>query len=311
MAVLNPRNPSSWETASPDIQNQGDKELGEARLTLMAAWLSNSRYLRKFLSEFYFELYPILNEERRYLKDGTGLLTSSRKSLTAKVQRDLAPVLRQMDFEFRRRLRRMISRAATYQTNYLRSKGFPVPGIEAVNRLVENTVLSLDRDFPLGSGVTYMNRLERINAEHQTSLTTILNRTYGEDAKKKIIGDTRTTLTFMRPGRTPIAGGSASKKAVGLFTAEQARLTNEVEVGILREAGLRVAYWRLSPTHPWYGGREICEVLASMTDPDLEYQLSLLPGRRSRIPTEGLHQLSDWPIYPHPYCRCYPEPVLI
>lgn len=310
MAAINQRNPAAWEAADPSIQNQGDAELSKTRLALMAAWLSNARYLRKYLSEFYFELYPILNEEQRYLKDGTGLLTSSRKSLTRKVQRDLAPVLRQMDFEFRNRLRRMISRAARAQVNFLRARGFPVPEKAVVDRIVENSILGLDRDFPPGSGVSYVNRLERINSEHQRSLTNILNRTYRDDARTQVTSGVRTSLTFTRPGRTPIPGGSASKKAIGLFAGEQARLTNELEVEILRASGVRAAYWRLSATHPWYGGNEICEVLASVTDPDLERQLVLLPGGRG-IPTQGLHQLSNWPHYPHPYCRCYPEPVLL
>jgi hypothetical protein len=311
MAAINPRNPAAWETADPSIQNRGDKELSETRKVLLAAWLANSRYLRKFLSEFYFELFPMLNEEHRYLKDGTGLLTSSRKTMTIKVQRELGPVFRQMNFEFRSRIRRMLNRAAKSQVNYLRARGVASPAEDVLTRIVDNAVLGLDRDFPPGSGITYMNRMERINAEHQRTISNILNRSYGDKAQSKIIADTRTSLTFTKPGRTPVIGGSASKKAIGLFTAEQARLTNEVEVGILRAVGIRLAYWRLSPSHPWYGGNEICEVLASNQDPGIARNLSLMPGGGAGIVLEGLYRVSEWPHYPHPYCRCFPEPVIL
>lgn len=311
MAAINQRNTAAWEPADESIRDRGDKELGAARVAMIGAWLANSRYLRKFLAEYYFKLSPYLQQEERYTKDGTSLLASSRKLLTTKVQRELGQVLGYMDAEFRSRVRRMVIRAATSQIRYLRAKGVVTPEKATIERLIENTVLGLERDFPAGTGVTYMNRLERINAEHQRHLTNILNRTYRQDAKEKIVADSRSSLMYTRPGRTPVVGGSASKKAMGLFTAEQARLVNEVEVGILKESGIHLAYWRLSPTHPWYGGKEICEVLASVQDPDISRQLHLLPGGGAGVTLEGLHQVSDWPSYPHPYCRCFPEPVIL
>ena len=176
--------------------------------------------------------------------------------------------------------------------------------------IVENALLAIDSDFPVGSGVTYLKRLQRIQVEHQGTLTKIINGTYREPAKEKITSGVRATLTHYRFGRTPIAGGSATKKTMGLFVAEQARITNAVETEIMKASGIGLAYWRLSPAHPWYGGNEICEVLAANEDPDIARYLAQTPDGGAGILLEGLHQLSDWPSYPHPWCKCYAEPLI-
>jgi hypothetical protein len=310
MAAVNPRNLEAEEAADPSVQDRGDEDLGKARVAMIALWLSTSRYLRRYLSQFFFELLPFLQDDHRYLQDDTGLLSGSRKMLTGKVQRELGPILDTMDVQFRARIRRMVERAARAQFRHLALRGVKGPTDEVLTRVIDDAVLGLDREFPPGSGVTYMDRIRRINVEHQRTLTTILNRTYSEEAREKVIYDIRTSLTYTRPGRTPVPGGSASKKAMGLFTAEQARLVNEVEMAVIRESGVRLAYWRLSPTHPWYGGSEICEVLASVQDPEVSRYLSKTPGG-SGVGLEGLHFVSEWPHYPHPYCRCFPEPVIL
>lgn len=238
------------------------------------------------------------------------MVSSSRKMLTKKVQRELGPILSHMDADFRTRLRAAIERAARAQVVYLRAQGIVTPVKANLDSIVENALLAIDRDFPPGTGVTYMNRLERINADHQQTLSKILNGTYRHKAEEEITSGVRTTLTHHRFGRTPIAGGSATKKTMGLFVAEQARITNDVETEIMRASGIELAYWRLSPAHPWYGGSEICEVLAAYENPDIDRYLNQNPETRSGISLSGLHRISDWPAYPHPWCKCYAEPLI-
>jgi hypothetical protein len=75
---------------------------------------------------------------------------------------------------------------------------------------------------------------------------------------------------------------------------------------VMREAGVELAYWRLSAAHKSYGGNEICEVLAESTGIGVN---EALDGRSASISTVGLYTIDNFPDIPHPNCMCSIEPV--
>jgi hypothetical protein len=92
-----------------------------------------------------------------------------------------------------------------------------------------------------------------------------------------------------------------------MMIAEETRLSNEVERRTLLAAGVSFAYWRLNPVHRWYGGKEICEFYSSWQYPTTQRMLARNPDV---LDTAGLFPLTEYPMYPHPYCKCFPEPYV-
>jgi len=162
------------------------------------------------------------------------------------------------------------------------------------------------REFPPGSGMTYEKRVARIEAQHREQIKKLLSRKYsGGNAQEKILQEIRNGLTGK--GTVPTQGGSLMNKLRRLAVAEESRMANIAEIRIMELTGMEFAAWRLNPSHKWYGGQEICEHLAYVTNPDVVSRLSSLGVDPGMELLEGIHLVSQWPQHPHPYCKCYPE----
>lgn len=59
---------------------------------------------------------------------------------------------------------------------------------------------------------------------------------------------------------------------------------------LFKAAGVGFLYWRLGVGHHDHGGEEVCEVYAAHDG-------------------DGRYLVSEVPVYPHPNCQCYLEPV--
>lgn len=289
-------------------QTVGDDDLRAARVALIALWMRDAKRIRKHYVVFYDSLLKFLKEEYRFDTKDTRMLSTSVEQLERKIAKSFPIVMQQADEAFRQNVKKAIWRASRVQVQYLAKKGATVPSEAELQFLRDDVLLSLDREFPVGSGITYRNRMARMHAKHQEQLLKIGSSTHIDDAQKRIITDVETALLHVKPQRTPVAGGSLSKDMMRLVASEETRLSNEIELRVLRSSGIELAHWRLSASHPWYGGQEICELHASQVNIGLEY--TLRDTEFSDVPLEGLYRLSQWPSYPHPWCRCFPEAVL-
>ncbi len=290
-------------------QTIGDDDLRAARVALIALWLKDARRIRKHYQVFYDSFLKFLEDDIRFDAKDTRLLSNQLDQAYGKVSRGMAKIIVEVDQEFRQSVKKAIWRASRVQMQHLSKKGVKLPSELEIQALRDDVLLSLDRDFPRGSGITYADRVKRIHAKHQDQLNKLLAGTHTEGAQRKIIKDVETALLHTKPQRTPVAGGSISKDMMRLIASEETRLSNEVELRVLRTSGIDLAHWRLSGSHPWYGGQEICELHATRVNMSLQYELRLMNA--GDVALEGLYRLGDWPSYPHPWCRCFPEAVLL
>ena len=297
--------------ANREIVNAGDSELAAARLVLLAAWIRDARRIRSHLRVFYDSLLSFLEIDSRYDVEDTALLSAQSDRAIEKIRRELGPTMQAIDNDVRASVRRSVWRASKAQEKHLARLGVPLPTQAEIEIIRQEALLGLERDFPRGSGITYSDRLLRIEDQHADQLARMTSAKYSEGAKDRIIRETKDGVLFSRNARTPVGGGSLSKKAMRLLVAEETRLANEVELGLLRTSKIEFAHWRLCPTHKWYGGSEVCEVLASHEDPTIADQLARTPGGGAGVGLSGLFRVDEWPMYPHPFCKCFPEAVVL
>ena len=72
--------------------------------------------------------------------------------------------------------------------------------------------------------------------------------------------------------------------------SEYGALKQTIGKELFKAAGVEFLYWRLGVGHHDHGGQEVCEVYA-VHDGD------------------GRYLVNEVPVYPHPNCQCYLEPV--
>lgn len=304
------------------VIDAGDALLAEERGRLFQGWVGESRELRSYLRSAEQELAQrvrrartaptgLLRSEGGFVRDGSRLTAAGRRSMNAAVTREMRRAFEEMDGLIEDRIRRAVRRSQRVQLRHLERLGLSPPSRAMQQRIEAMTLDFLDREFPAGSGMTYRRRLQRIHDLRRQQVLGVVNRTYapgkGPDAMTRDLGR---SLTFNQPG-TPIQGGSAFKQMRRLMVAEETRLANATELATLRASGVSLAYWRLSPAHKWYGGKEICEVLASQEDPAVRSLFITLGISQRGIDFDGLYLMSNFPSYPHPFCKCSPEAYVL
>ncbi len=97
-----------------------------------------------------------------------------------------------------------------------------------------------------------------------------------------------------------------AKGITRISRTEQNRAMHEAVLEVMDSAGIELGYWRLSSSHKWYGGGEICEVLATNTGDGVE---SILRKTGSNLSSLGLYSADSFPTLAHPNCMCSIEPV--
>jgi hypothetical protein len=202
-----------------------------------------------------------------------------------------------------------VKRAQRGQVRHLKDMGIRIPTVQ-VRRDIRNEVMNmLDEEFPPGSGQTFRTRLTALQQSRKAQLRSILRQSRQRgDISTVVQRDINNALTHSKAGaKTPVRGGSAFKQARRLLVAEETRIANRVEIMTLDAAGVQYSYWRLNPSHRWYGGTETCEHLAANTGPGVQEALIAEEKKVGRVDTNGLYLLQEYPDYPHPYCRCFPE----
>jgi len=294
--------------AKPGMVLKGDPELAEARAVLFRAQVRESQALRRIMDGAVKKIEDSAGAQPVTVDD-TRMLKASERSATKAAEKGIRDAFVEADHEVEAGVRRSISRATRAQVAHLEKLGIRPPTPEQIRRIRESVANLMNEEFPPGSGMTYSMRMELNRREHTRQIKGVLRQKYPDGgASQRIARDVKVGLTDTRSVRTPLRGGSASKKLRRIIVAEETRLANRAEVAIMRVSGVAFAYWRLNPTHPWYGGREVCEWYASRTDSATVDILATLGITLPASALQGLYRLDNYPDYPHPFCKCYPEP---
>lgn len=306
------------EPASRDILQAGDSQLARDRATLHKALTADSTVARKELLSAEAALQQRVARALRaptglrrarggFTRDNTRLTVAGRQAMERAIRRGMQESFRNIDSLVESRVLKSVERSIRIQERRLQSMGFSKLTRDQ-RRVIDSTVRELlDEEFPPGSGLSYRARLARIQQQRTQQLYDIVRRTYPDGyAAERISQDLNRAMTHYRPG-TPIRGGTAYKQVRRLLVAEETRMANAVELTTLRARDVRMAYWRLSPQHPWYGGQEVCEFLASQINGDVVRAFDEAGISTAGIALEGLYLIEDYPQYPHPFCQCFPE----
>lgn len=288
-----------------------DSLLIKAKDLLFRSWIRESGSLRnqfKVLnSSIQSKLVP-----GAFTGDGGRMYKAQADRLERAIRRDMRAAFDAADREIQLAVERAASRAALYQKKFLDASGVPILGSKELQLLQKEAVKMLGEEFPKGSGLTYRDRLKAIQMRHEREMVASIRKSYRNgNAQGAIRREMSLRLTNNSVGvRTPVSGGSVSKQVSRMMVAEEARISQETEKKILEAHDIEFAYWRLSPDHKWEGS-EICEVLASTVGQGVRAALSRSTSTStSTVILEGLYLVSEWPDYPHPYCKCHMEPVV-
>jgi hypothetical protein len=93
-----------------------------------------------------------------------------------------------------------------------------------------------------------------------------------------------------------------------LSRTEQNRAMHEAVLEYMVKNDYKFAYWRLSNAHKFYGGSEVCEVLATNTGDGVS---TALTTSGASLDTAGLYLSDAYPTIPHANCMCSVEPIFI
>jgi len=275
-----------------------------------------SRITREYseLREPARKLYDFTLEEltvASLILSGTRLTPAASDTILKKLTPRVKDVLLEYDRIIREGARSAASRAIQTQVNYLNAHGIKPLSDAQRAEILEEVVENLDKPFPIGSRMNMTARLARIGRNHVQQIGKLLKESHEEKPKEIIAKKLSSAIKHSAKGRAGVKGGSFVKDAQRLLTAEEARIAREAEITYAKRTGVLYGYWRLSPRHPDYGGREVCDLLSSETDSDTVMSLKD-SGNLSRVSElGGLYKLDQWPEYPHPFCICYMEPKII
>lgn len=184
------------------------------------------------------------------------------------------------------------------------------PPSPAVVRMIADEVARemWDRRWP-GTQQNTSGRLA-ILGQRMRALIDPLLRAEDNTQRRQALGNLRRGMHFEQPGPSGVPGGVNSRQLARINRTEQARAVQTGMLRLMRETGIRLAYWRLSPLHKWYGGQEICEKLAVATGPNVTRKLLEMGLDPASENLEGLYLLDAFPMVPHPHCMCLQIPFV-
>ena len=209
-------------------------------------------------------------------------------------------------------VRRALEKTLLAQNEAMRNQLLGEMSPERRKQLVEKALQRWrNTAFPKKTGVKPSTRLDA----YERMLRKKLARETTVDATRKgvegINKSVKQAFIGKMPGRTPVIGGSTYKQMYRLGFSEQARMSQQIAADYARDVGFKFLRWTLHPMHPWYGGKEICEVLASQVHGDTVAMLNRMGVDPARFNLEGVYPIGQYPDYPHPFCMCSPQPVFI
>jgi len=283
----------------------------KAKDLLFRSWIRESGRLRSQFKALNSSIQSKMMPGS-FTGEGDRMYKAQADRLERAIRRDMRAAFDAADREIQAAVEKAASRAALYQKKFLSASGVPILGNKELQLLQREAVKMLGEEFPKGSGLAYHDRLRAIRMRHEREMVASIRKSYQNgNASEVIRREMSLRLTNNKVGvRTQVSGGSVSKQVSRMMVAEEARISQETEKKILEAHDIEFAYWRLSPEHKWKGS-EICEVLASTVGQGVRAALRRSTSTStSTVVLEGLYLVSEWPDYPHPYCKCHMEPVV-
>ncbi len=288
---------------------RGDFRLGDDRLAMLRRWEVDGKTLFKDIKSFERSLLAEI-DSAPMIQDGSRIKWGSASRLRSVSSQGFRSLRSQTEASLRSAMRASIDRAVKSYVRHFKTIGVEIPTAQQLESLKRSAMKKLwSEEFPPDSGLTTKGRIAKATSRHRAFLEQNLKRTRRGDPKILLASDAKRAVSLV--GKAGVRGGSFMNTARRLVVAEEMRAANEIAVLLMQDVGAELAYWRLSPAHPWYGGGEICEVHAADTQDGVGQTLRSLGVAPSSVDTEGLHHIDRWPHYPHPYCMCYPEPLFI
>jgi len=288
-----------------------DSLLIKAKDLLFRSWIRESGSIRSQFSELNRNIQGKLTP-KSFTGDGDRMYKAQADRLERAIRRDIRLTFDRVDQEIQRAVERAASRASLYQKKFLGSEGVKLLGNKELKLIQQDAVSMLWEKFPKGSGLTYQDRLNAIRMRHERSMISAIRRSYRAGAARDSISrEMSLRLTNNKVGvRTAVPGGSVSKQVSRIMIAEEARISQETEKKILLAHDIEFAYWRLSSDHlPEKCGA--CERLSVEVGEGVREALRRSTSTyTSTVVLEGLYLVSEWPDYPHPYCKCHMDPVV-
>jgi hypothetical protein len=246
------------------------------------------------------------------------LATYDLRGVTRLSQKQISELMRIAEVEMRRAtitamegltdsLNISLRRGVRAANGIFESRGIAPLSREEMVAVMKEAAAETSKPWPPHNPSTYDKRIVKASQRHLKQLRTTLRKRYRTGRVES--GVMRNVYRGLRKiGPSAIVGGSYANKLQMILAAEESRITNEVTLRAYAKRDIEFAYWRLSPGHPWYGGGEVCEWLASV--PYGGSMEALRAAGLGTIDQAGLYSMGNWPGYPHPFCKCYPEPVI-
>lgn len=256
---------------------------------------------------------------RQIFRDGTAQFNPHRKNADRKYpdrplplrdQRWLSEVAKQivaiavrqvkvtMQDEFRRGARRDANR----ELETLRRLGRTLPS-DVVDTIIRTAAReAMNSPWP-GTDATTTKRVNGYGSRAMKLYQDVVHA-QTKAARAKAMDRLRRGLHDPKRGQTRVDGGSVGKALSRINRTEQTRISHKIAREIALAAGVSFMYWRLSPSHRWYGGNEICEKLAAQTGFGVIAALHRAGVVPSSVELEGLYLAQDPPYVPHPNCMC-------
>lgn len=217
----------------------------------------------------------------------------------ARLERELQAIVSQTTKEMRDSLLANVQGSVkTYLRGIKQAAPDKLISLEEIDRLSRSVALSTYRETI--NGATAADRVALLASRLERELKAQI----GKDRSERAEGKKRLERALVDPkgsGQACVARGLSR-----LNRTEQSRAMQTATIRVLQRSGAKYAYWRLSAAHKWYGGGEICEVLASNNGADVDYELA---KDGLSLSTEGLYLVNAFPSIPHSNCMCSIDPV--
>lgn len=283
----------------------GDPGLVRYNQMMFNDWVRGSRDLRREM--IHSQTLLMDGVDSMVVESQTRLTKSQYSAMSSSTREQVRHLVSNSNEVIRQRIDASMRRSIRAYNDYFKSHGISPLSSEEQDKILSSMRRNSQKDFPPGSGLNYDKRIKRVGRFTNQQINKTLKSTYEQGNVSEGI-NSRLRSTLQQTGRTRAPGGSMINKMNKIMVAEESRAAREVAIEALKFKDIAFAYWRLHPSHPWYGGGEVCEVRASSTQGEVITALREAGINPGAVDLEGLFLVASWPEHPHPWCKCYPEP---
>lgn len=245
-----------------------------------------------------------------YRVDGRALTKESERAVTKAIADFASEVVDAYAVRLGRELALSSQSAGRSISRRLVERGYAPPRPGTVERLARD----VSRENVTRFGKTPAQRLDDMEARAAQRVWRAITKELGGAPRSRVdrAAAARAAVRDVVSAGTGVRaaiGGSIRRDMDRLLVSEAGARTRETERQVMLTAGVGFAWWRLSATHPPYKKLEICEFYASRVLEGIETRLVAAGVEPASVDLDGLLPLDSVPEHPHPFCRCWLEPL--